>query len=144
MREGGGFVSMVDGNLVAGANNTLSNNFQSSSRQDLSNLEQPYQYNRENYGFIQPNSYAYNVSPDQYVAEDFSNFKPAANTTSTRDYYRNQKMEKIEAKKAEQAKILEARKAEVAAQRQAREAERQARKEELQAQRAAKMAARNN
>ena len=47
MREGGGFVSMVDGNLVPGANNTLSNNFVRSTGRELSELEQPYQYNRE-------------------------------------------------------------------------------------------------
>lgn len=153
MREGGGFVSMVDGNLVAGANDTLSNNFQSSSRQDLSNLEQPYQYNSENYGFIQPNSYAYNVSPDQYVAEDFSNFAPPTNSVSTKDYYRNKKTQALEAKKAEVEAQKQARAAEVKAQRQAREekrqarvaeleAQKQARKEELLAQRAAKIAAR--
>ena len=153
IQEGGGFVSMVDGNLVAGANNTLSNNFQGSSRQDLSNLEQPYQYNRENNGFIQPNSYAYNVSPDQYVAEDFSNFTPPTNSVSTKDYYQNKRAQEVEAKKAESEAQRQARAAEVKAQRQAKEekrqvrlaeveAQKQARKEELQAQRAAKIAAR--
>ena len=153
IQEGGGFVSMVDGNLVAGANNTLSNNFQGSSRQDLSNLEQPYQYNRENNGFIQPNSYAYNVSPDQYVAEDFSNFKPAANTTSTRDYYQNKKTQALETKKAAQAEALEARRAAAAekkaaaiaakkAKREQMQAEAQAKREAVAAAKAAKIAAR--
>lgn len=109
--EGGGFVSMVDGNLVPGPNNTLSNNFVRSTGRELSELEQPYQYNRKTSGYIQPNSYAFNVSPSDYVADDFSNFKPAANATSTRAYYNNIRQEEIAARKKAQAEELAKKKA---------------------------------
>lgn len=142
--EGGGFVSMVDGNLVPGANNTLSNNFVRSTGSELSELEQPYQYNRENRGLIQPNSYAYSVSPDQYVADDFSNFKPAANTISTKEYYNNIKQEKINSRNEARATELAKRKAAKAQQIEKRKAEMAAMKakkqEELAKRKAAKAA----
>ena len=73
-------------------------------------------------GYIQPNSYAFNVSPNDYVADDFSNFKPAANVTSTRDYYNNIRQEKIAARnkaKAEELAIKKAKRAEALAKRKA-------------------------